>query len=183
MNNILIDYITCLGKYYPNVRVHCIGDSYIYENIVYESGDPVPPQADLDIQIFKDYQLTAINALSVICETTIMTGFTSSALGSEYTYASTTLDQINLIGSVIASQVNAFAPQGTSVYYKCAPVVNGTVGTFGYQLHSPNQMLGVFMSGVMYKQQMLGNYQQKLTLVNTATTVAEVDAITWTSQP
>jgi hypothetical protein len=178
-----MDYIACLGKYYPSVFATCIGDATIYENIIHDSGDPIPSKAELDAQIFKDIQSAAITALSITCETTIMAGFTSSALGSEYNYASTTLDQINLIGSVIASQVNAFAPQGTSVYYKCAPVVNGVVGTFGYQLHSPNQMLGVFMSGVMYKQQMLGHYQQKLTLVNAAKTQAEVSAITWTSQP
>src|ERR1035437_8821359 len=108
----MIDYITCLGLFYPNVFAVCRGDSTSYSDIEVESGDPLPPQSELDQKIFQHYQVTNITALSTICEEVIMAGFTSNALGSIFAYASQTLDQINLIGSIIASQPNILAPEG-----------------------------------------------------------------------
>ncbi len=46
-----VNYIQAIGHAYPNVGCHAIGDGSVYENIVYDSGDPIPPQADLDTWI------------------------------------------------------------------------------------------------------------------------------------
>ena len=182
----MIDYITCIGKYFQTVFVSCIGDPTIYENIIWESGDPLPDQATIDAKRFRDYQDSAINNLSVICENVIMDGFTSNALGQTYAYASSTLDQINIIGSSIASLLaiadpNSGAP--SSIPYKCALVTNGVIGTYGYQIHTSMQILSVFMAGVQYKLTQLTNYQTKQVYINSCTTTEQIDAVTWTSTP
>lgn len=43
-----MNYIEIISQYYPNVGCHIQGDSNIYENIVYDSGDSIPSKETLD---------------------------------------------------------------------------------------------------------------------------------------
>lgn len=43
-----MNYIEIISIYFPNVGCHIQGDPNIYENIVYDSGDPIPEKTALD---------------------------------------------------------------------------------------------------------------------------------------
>lgn len=43
-----MDYIDAIGLGFPNVKCHIVGDPNNYDNIVWESGTPLPSQTTLD---------------------------------------------------------------------------------------------------------------------------------------
>jgi len=45
----MTDYILVLARAYPNVQASCVGDPSVYSNLVWEAGDALPSQEDLDI--------------------------------------------------------------------------------------------------------------------------------------
>jgi len=51
-----MDYITCIGLYFQSVIVYCVGDPTVYENIIWQSGDPLPSQAQLDAMLLQHNQ-------------------------------------------------------------------------------------------------------------------------------
>lgn len=42
-----MDYIFTISKKFPGVLVSCSGDPETYENLVWEGGEPLPPDADI----------------------------------------------------------------------------------------------------------------------------------------
>lgn len=54
---ITFTYMEAIGEGFPLVGCHCEGDSNIYENIVWDSGDPIPTKATLDAWIISSVQL------------------------------------------------------------------------------------------------------------------------------
>lgn len=44
-------YIQAIGWGFPAVQCHAVGDGSVYENLVYDSGDPIPSKATLDAWI------------------------------------------------------------------------------------------------------------------------------------
>lgn len=44
-------YMEAIGKGFPTVQCHAIGDGSVYDNIVWDAGEPVPTQATLDAWI------------------------------------------------------------------------------------------------------------------------------------
>lgn len=44
-------YIQAISTNYPNVQCHAINDGSVYNDLVWESGDPLPSQAALDVVI------------------------------------------------------------------------------------------------------------------------------------
>jgi len=135
-----MDYMECLGASYPTVFASCVGDSTMYGNIVWESGDPLPTEAAMIAMNFNNVRNVLISGLSDACQNAIMSGFPSSALGSPHQYASGQLDQINLIGATILTAPTPANPNGNGTYYKCAPITNAVVGAFNYYPHSSAQM-------------------------------------------
>lgn len=179
----MIDYITCLGKYYPTVFASCVGDSTVYSNLLWESGDDIPAKTVLDNKIFEDLQNSAIAALSTICGNIITAGFISSALGSTYMYDSEDVDQINLIGATTTVGPTAANPDGTSMWYAVRPVVDGITEAKTYMLHTYAQLRQVMDDGANYKLGLLMNFNTKRYYIGIATTPDEVSAITWSSNP
>jgi hypothetical protein len=53
-----LNYIQIIGKLYPNVGCSCRGNGSVYENITWESGDPIPDKDTLDNLIHTDTQNT-----------------------------------------------------------------------------------------------------------------------------
>jgi hypothetical protein len=46
-----LTYMQAIGRGYPNVGCYSAGDGSVYSNIIYISGDPIPPQGTLDTYI------------------------------------------------------------------------------------------------------------------------------------
>lgn len=44
----MTNYIEIIGTNFPNVRCHAQGDTYTYEDIIYDGGDPLPSKEVLD---------------------------------------------------------------------------------------------------------------------------------------
>lgn len=103
--------------------------------------------------------------LSQACETAIISGFESSALGTAHTYQSDRDDQLNLVGMVTAN---------VDDYFKC---FDGN--TWDYRLHTASQLHQVLIDG---KDQKLAHLQRFATLkgqLDLAVSEAEVSAIVW----
>lgn len=47
------NYIFAIGVGFPGVNCHCEGEGEVYENIVWDSGDPLPSRATLDAWILQ----------------------------------------------------------------------------------------------------------------------------------
>ena len=48
-NSFIETYIQVISDNYPNVKCHALGDGSVYEDLVWDSGDPIPPKAELDV--------------------------------------------------------------------------------------------------------------------------------------
>ncbi len=119
-------------------------------------------------------QAAQAQVLDQACAAAIVSGFTSSALGSAYTYPSGTLDQQNLTASVLASMLPGVAAGWTTPFW-CA---NGE-GVWAWTNHTAAQIQQV---GTDAKTAILALQSQNATLqaqVAAATTVDAVAAITW----
>jgi hypothetical protein len=44
-------YIAAIGEGFPNTQCHCFDDGTVYENIIYDQGDAIPPKEVLDAWI------------------------------------------------------------------------------------------------------------------------------------
>lgn len=44
----MTDYVEIIGRGFPTVHCHVIGDPSIYANIIWDGGDPLPTQTELD---------------------------------------------------------------------------------------------------------------------------------------
>jgi hypothetical protein len=49
-----MNYIEAIGEGFPNVNCHGVGDCNVYENIIWDDGDPLPSKAELDSYIQKN---------------------------------------------------------------------------------------------------------------------------------
>lgn len=108
------------------------------------------------------------NELNSACRDAIVSGFTSSALGSPHTYASTFEDQLNLIGAKSA---------GVALPYPCRDA-NGVKADVP---HTAVQLVQVFNDGMAIKVAALAKCR---TLKNTVydpltDTIAKVQAVVW----
>lgn len=56
MTTLKYTYMEAIGLGFPTVGCHCIGDGNIYEDIVWDSGDPIPTKEDIDAWIFSHTQ-------------------------------------------------------------------------------------------------------------------------------
>ena len=119
-------------------------------------------------------QNSKIASLTASCAAAITAGFTSSALGSMYTYPSQLTDQQNLAANVLSSLLPALPSTWTT-----PQMCMNAAGVWEYVNHTAAQIQQAGSDG---KTAILAALTQKQTLVNqvmTATTVTEVNAINW----
>ncbi|HEX8590619.1 tail fiber assembly protein [Pseudomonas sp.] len=131
---------------------------------------------DTDAAKLAAAQVAQSAALSAACAAAAVSGFTSDALGSTYTYPSAETDQLNLQARVLSSLLNASNSAWTTTF-KCTD----SAGTEAYVTHTAAQIQAV---GMMGEQTINAYLIRKATLVAqvaAATTVAAVQAITWDS--
>lgn len=123
-----------------------------------------------------------ITDISSECEADIVSGFASSALGTQHIYQSDRDDQTNLIGMVAG---------GTEDYFKC---FDGTA--WGYKMHTATQLKQVLNDGKSVKLSKLQTFAQKKASVEAVfvsqvqgdggaadlnEAVSIIEAITWQS--
>jgi len=114
-----------------------------------------------------DAKADQIAAITQSCAATIVSGFLSSALGTAHTYPSQPIDQSNLIGAVASGLAN--------VTFWCAD----STGVWNITSHTAAQIKQVLADGgtqrMAYSTKLAGLAAQ----VQSATTVAAVQAIVW----
>lgn len=123
----------------------------------------MPVAVDPPLDSIKAAKFAEINAA---CAAAIVGGFTSSALGTPYTYDSALEDQLNLIGAV---------GLGIDLPYRCAD----TAGVKEFRLHTAAQLKQVAADGAVIK---LASLEKAATLkaqVQSAADASSVAAVAW----
>jgi len=134
---------------------------------------PAAPTAAQQLATAKTAQLALLEAS---CATTITNGFTSSALGSPYAYPSGVTDQANLTACVGASQLPVNASDANwTVPFMCADAN----GVWVRRPHTAAQIQQVGLEGMTHIVGLLEKKDGLEASVNGASTVAEVQAVTW----
>jgi hypothetical protein len=134
-------------------------------------GVPLPLGSTLD-----EKKAAKISELSDACSAAIVAGFTSSALGSTYTYPSKNTDQQNLASSVLSSLIPGL-PGGWTTPFWCAD----SNGTWGFIPHTASQIQQVGMDG---KNAILACMARNAALASQVYSAVDADAvkaITWAS--
>lgn len=110
--------------------------------IISADGNGYPVLIDAPPASVSDIAAGRIAALSADCESAIIGGFVSDALGTPHTYQSDRDDQTNLLGSHATATAT-----GQSVPHKC----QDAAGVWAYRLHTPAQMTQVLSDGAAVK--------------------------------
>ncbi|WP_081284699.1 hypothetical protein [Chromobacterium subtsugae] len=132
-------------------------------------GNPVltaPPAPTL-----AQVQAAQVAQLQAGCQAAITAGFTSSALGAPHQYPSQPTDQANLASDVAAAPT---APAGWTSGIWCA-----ANGAWSLQQHTAAQLAQVNADWVAARGALQQKYANLMIKVQAATTVAAVQAITW----
>lgn len=120
-------------------------------------------------------QAEQVALLSAACSAAIYAGFSSSALGASYSYPFKDLDQTNLNGEVSLSLLPSSQVAGWTTTFWCAD----STGVWAMRAHTAAQIQQVGMDAAAAK---LANVNKNIAFaeqVMSATTVAAVQAITW----
>lgn len=132
-------------------------------------------QVSIDVSNAQAIQSAALDAA---CAQAIVSGFTSSALGSPHTYPSKHTDQLNLTASYVSS-LSPNLPDGWTTKFWCAD----STGKWAWADHTAAQIQQVGLDGkaaVMACQDQNAKLQAQL-FADTITTVDQVAAIVWTA--
>jgi archaellum component FlaF (FlaF/FlaG flagellin family) len=119
----------------------------------------------IDIEILKTKK---IDELNVACNKSILDGFISTALGSNYMYDFDYEAQINFAGML--TNLNANASTETIIPWKT---------NLGIVNHTVDQFKQVFNDGLNFKQNKIGQYWIKKQTVLSAVSVDEINAVTF----
>lgn len=120
------------------------------------------------------FDLTAIHAnkvaaVNTACDSTITSGFTSSALGAPHHYSSDLVDQLNLAGSVL---------RGLDMPYAC----RDEQGVKAFRLHTAEQLRQVGDDFTLYKLQLLqyaNDLKQQLDQALAVGDIETMERINW----
>lgn len=137
-----------------------------------EGGQPiaVEPSNSVEELLTRRYQ-AKIEEINKACETAILQGFESDALGSPHRYSSTLEDQLNLTGAI---------QRGSAIPFPCWNVE----GSKAFRNHSIEQLQQVGDDFTDFKMQLLQRaHQLKSELYNllAAGDLDGIEAIAWTA--
>lgn len=107
-----------------------------------------------------------ISILSSACQQQIVSGFSSSSLGSAYTYASGDIDQRNIVQSAQSTKGGLLACQNAA-------------GVWGIEPHTQDQSQQALEDFVAARDATRLKLVGLVAKVNAATTVADVQAVVW----
>jgi len=136
------------------------------------SGALVAPPAPTAAKLLAQAQAAQIALVNKGCQTTILGGFTSSALGSARTYPSTDTDQRNLLSASIASMGQ---PAGWTTSLWCAA---GSVWSFA--AHTAEQVRQINEDWLAFRVAAQQRYADLQAKIGAASNVEEVLAVSWT---
>lgn len=171
-----MNYITLIGSEYPGIEVTAIGDPNIYENINWINESDIISKEDLDAKKLLVLKRNRISILSDNCRETIISGFTSSAIGVEMLYDSEEVDQLNLIGATTDTSPDINEPTGYSLLYACRNMITNIKE---YRLHTHSQLRQVMRDGVEFKLQQLQKFHILRMAVEMASSIEEIDSVNW----
>lgn len=129
-----------------------------------------PPTANAAQQLAAA-KAAQIELLNGACQGQILSGFTSSALGSAREYPSADTDQRNLLSAVTASQGQAAA--------WTTPIWCADSGTWSLAAHTAAQVQRVNADWLAFRVAAQQKYADLIAQVSAATTVSAVRAIVW----
>ncbi|WP_261513125.1 DUF4376 domain-containing protein [Burkholderia multivorans] len=132
--------------------------------------EPKPPSAAQQLASAQAVQIAVVNAA---CQAVIVAGFTSSALGDAHTYPSTDTDQRNLLSAATASQGQS-SSWTTALW--CA---SGSLLAWAFTSHTAAQVQQVSADFLAFRIAAQQKYADLATKINAATSVSDVQAITW----
>lgn len=132
---------------------------------------PAPPST---AELLAAAQIAQVTILNNACASAIVAGFASSALGAPHTYPSKMTDQQNLSASVLASLMPGLAADWKTPFW-CADAS----GAWAYTDHSAAQIQQVGQDGKAAVLACLQKKAQFAAQVESATTVAAVQAVVW----
>lgn len=125
----------------------------------------IPNYAD---KVLLDMKNMRINDLNTKCNQTILSGFTSYALGEPHQYDFDEEAQRNFNGTLTMLTVD---PTISTIVWKTVDA--------GPLPHTKDQFIQLCKDGFAFKQNMISKYWLLKTKVQQATTIDEVNAITW----
>ena len=120
-------------------------------------------------------QAAQIASLTASCASTITGGFSSSALGAPYTYPTKQTDQQNLAASVLASLLPSGQAAGWTTPFWCSDTNN----VWDFRPHTATQIQQVGDEAKAFITTQQARLKTLTDQVNTAATVAAVQAIVW----
>lgn len=124
-------------------------------------------------QQLESAQAVQIASLAAECQSAIITGFTSNALGSAHTYPSTDTDQRNLLSAATVSQAQA-PSWTTSLWCACGSPVSWSLTE-----HTAAQVQQVNADWLAFRVAAQQKYADLLQQLSEATTVSAVQAVVW----
>jgi hypothetical protein len=133
------------------------------------------PPEKTNAELLSEAIQSKIAELSAACQSAILSGFTSTALGVSYSYPSSMTDQQNLASSVLASLMPSGTVAGWVTPFWCADID----GVWAFRSHNAEQIQQVGEDGKLAILTNMAKNDQIATSAKAATTVAEVAAITW----
>ncbi|MGH1373780.1 MAG: hypothetical protein ACRBBW_17190 [Cellvibrionaceae bacterium] len=155
------DYVTVDEEYYVSI-ISSQNGAQIEPD---ENGFPV---LNLIVTPLEEAKANKLEEINTGAEQSIISGFSSDALGSEHYYQADRDDQTNLLGMVVA---------GSDDYFKC----RDSAGISSYRFHTIDQLKKVLADGKQVKLSYLMQAQQHkeaLALIDDETgTVEQVEAI------
>lgn len=159
-------------KQYQENEIECTEEQFNnYLNYVLVDG--VISDAPASV-LTKVAQTEQQSALALNCQTAIVSGFTSSALGAPHTYPSTLTDQQNLSSAATTTMLPNL-PKDWSIAIWCAD----ESGVWAKTAHTAEQVQQVALDCHTFIEAQRDKYNDLLTKVSKATKVSTVKKIVW----
>ena len=119
-----------------NNELECSSDQYEdWSNYTLEDGVIVFSPPEEVAPTIDDIRSSHIETLRAACETAIISGFKSNALGNTHTYPSDIKAQINLMGSVTDSIMPNLPANWTTPFWVC-----NSMGVWNWEMHDAAQI-------------------------------------------
>lgn len=138
------------------------------------NGAMVQMPAPTAAQQLAEAQAAQVDFVDAACQGAIYAGFTSSALGTPYTYPAKATDQQNLSASVLASLLPGATSSWTTDFWCADPA-----GNWALRAHTAAQIQQVGVDGKSAISTAIAKKVQLESQIAAATTIAAVQAIVW----
>lgn len=135
-------------------------------------GKLVVPADPTEAELLADARRQRVAVMASACQAVIVSGFASSALGDLHVYPSQDTDQRNLQSAALAAMVS---PSDWMIPVWCS---DGR-GKWDLVPHTSAQVQAVNADWVSLRVAAQQKYSQRITLINAAASIAEVEGIAW----